>query len=225
MNPHAAIHVGLKQLGIESEDARDLYERVTRKRSLKLMTSNEHQAVIGELRRLGFRPTLRGAGGAGAPQGEGGASKGPRNALQGRFAKQLQAYWIDLWNLGLVRDRTDAALIAFVRRQTRIDDPKWVLDAATAARAIEAMKGWMARAAGVSWADGNDLPAYARLTGFRIAMAQWTILEKAGRRNGGDVGLRGYVLAAAGKGVSAMTARDWIGVMNALGNEVRKVKS
>ncbi len=211
MNPHAAIHVGLKQLGIESEDARDLYERVTRKRSLKLMTSNEHQAVIGELRRLGFEPSNA-------------RSKGPRNALQGRFAKQLQAYWIDLWNLGLVRDRTDAALIAFVRRQTKIDDPKWVLDAATAAKAIEAMKGWMARAAGVSWDDGNHLPAYARQTGFRIAMAQWTMLEKAGRRNGGDVGLRGFVLAAAGKGVSAMTARDWIGVMNALGNEVRKVK-
>jgi hypothetical protein len=78
--------------------------------------------------------------------------------------------------------------------------------------------------AGVSWEDGNHLPTYARQTGFRIAMAQWTLLEKAGRRNGGDVGLRAHVLAAAGKGVSAMTARDWIGVMNALGNEVRRVK-
>ena len=211
MNPHAAIHVGLKHLGIESEDARDLYERVTAKRSLKLMTNNEHQLVIGELRRLGFEPSKA-------------RSKGPRNALQGRFAKQLQAFWIDLWNLGLVRDRTDAALIAFVRRQTRIDDPKWVINAATAAKAIEAMKGWMARDAGVSWADGNHLPAYARLTGFRVAMAQWAILEKAGRRLPGFDGLRAHVQTTVGKGVSAMTARDWIGVMNALGNEIRKVK-
>lgn len=212
MNPHAAIHVGLKHLGIVEDDARDLYERVTKKRSLKLMTSNEHQAVIGELRRLGFEPSKA-------------RSKGPRNALQGRFARQLQAFWIDLWNLGLVRDRTDAALIAFVRRQTKIDDPKWVLDAATAAKAIEAMKGWMARDAGVSWADGNHLPAYARQTGFRIAMAQWAILEKAGRRLPGFDGLRAHVQTTTGKGLSAMTAKDWIGVMNALGNEVRKVKS
>ena len=212
MNPHAAIHVGLKQLGIVEDDARDLYERVTKKRSLKLMTSNEHQAVIGELRRLGFEPSKA-------------RSKGPRNALQGRFAKQLQAFWIDLWNLGLVRDRTDAALIAFVRRQTRIDDPKWVLDAATAAKAIEAMKGWMARDAGVDWSDGNHLPAYARQTGFRVAMAQWTILEKAGRRLPGFDGLRAHVQTTTGKGLSAMTARDWIGVMNALGNEVRRIKS
>lgn len=216
MNPHAAIHVGLKQLGIVDDDARDLYERVTRKRSLKLMTSNEHQAVISELRRLGFEPSNA-------------RSNGSRNALQGRFAKQLQAYWIDLWNLGLVRDRTDAALITFVRRQTRIDDPKWVLDAATAAKAVEAMKGWMARpvnkgGAGVSWADGNHLPAYARQTGFRIAMAQWAILERAGRRLPGFDGLRAHVQTTTGKGLSAMTARDWIRVMNALGNEVRKVK-
>jgi len=222
MSALATIHVAKKQLGLDEDTYRAVLNRVTGKSSSGAMTEAERVAVVDEMRRLGFRPVLRGVGGTGGAAE--GRSKGARSGLQGRFAKQLQAYWIDLWNLGLVRDRTDAALVAFVRRQTRIDDPKWVLDAATAASAIEAMKGWMARDAGVSWADGNHLPAYARQTGFQVAMAQWTILEKAGRRNGGDVGLRAYVLAAAGKGVSAMTAKDWIGVMNALGNEVRKVK-
>jgi phage gp16-like protein len=208
MNPHAVIHVGLKQLGIEQEDARDLYERVTAKRSLKLMTSAEHEKVVGELRRLGFQP----------------ASKAARSGLQGKFAKQLQAYWIDLWNLGLVADRRDSALVAFVKRQTKVDNPKWVLDAATAAKAIEAMKAWAAREAGVDWSDGNHLPAYARQTGWRVAWAQWRMLAKARGETAEIPAFRAYATKISGRVVDAMTPRDWIGVMNALGTEVRKGK-
>lgn len=56
-----AIHAGLRAIGIKADDdRRDLYARVTGKRSLREMTAAEQSAVVEELRRLGFRPAAAG---------------------------------------------------------------------------------------------------------------------------------------------------------------------
>lgn len=207
MSALATIHVAKKQLGLDDDTYRAVLNRVTGKTSSAEMTEPERWAVVDELRRLGFEK----------------ASSGSRRALEGRYAKKLQALWIAGWNLGVVRNRDDRALIAMVKRQTGIDHVRFVRDPADAVRAIEALKAMTAKA-GVDWSDGNHLPDYARRDGFRIALAQWSLLEKAGLRGAGITGLRGYVAAMTNKGLSVMTDADWIPVMNALGNEVRKVK-
>lgn len=211
MSAFAAIHTGLKQLGIEEEDARDLYVRQTGKRSLKDMSPREHEAVIGELRRLGFKP----------------ASKGPRKRLDGRFAKKLQALWIAAWNLGLVRDRTDEALISFVKRQTGIDHVRFLRHPEDAKKAIEALKGWMKREAGVEWGFSRGYEWLKHDAG-KVAWAQFRVLVPGATLMGNRADFHreiGRVLGAVPlAGLGALSASDWRMVMNAFGERVRRAK-
>ncbi len=212
MTAHAAIHVGLKQLGIEGEDARDLYERLTAKRSLREMTPREHEAVVGELRRLGFRPGAR--------------SKTGRSRLEGRFARKLQALWIAAWNLGIVTNRDDRALLAFVKRQTGIDHVRFLRHPEDAAKAIEALKSWMAREAGVAWRGHGLSTGFEFLRGDqgRVAWAQWRLLNdgRAERHAFHEAATRilGRPITLGG-----LTPADWQTVMNALGEQVRAAKT
>jgi len=160
MSALAAIHVGLKQLGIQEDDARDIYERQTGKRSLRAMSPKEHDAVIGELRRMGFKP----------------ASKNARKPLEGRFARKLQALWISGYNLGVFRNKDDAALIAFVKRQSKVDHVRFLTEWRLAKPAIEGLKGILAREAGVEWPTSDD----AREQQHAVIEAQMRILGETG---------------------------------------------
>ncbi|MEO9612614.1 MAG: regulatory protein GemA [Nitratireductor sp.] len=205
MTAHAAIHVGLKQLGIEGDDKRDLYRRVTGEATLTDMSPKQQRAVVDELRRLGFKPALKGA----------------RKQLQGRFAKKLQALWIAGWNLGIVRNRDDEALIAFVKRQTGIDHVRFLHYPEDARKAIDALKSWLAREAGVDWSLGNHLADWQRQPGFKVAVAQWQMLDAALALPRPGV-FTAYLREAHGfRSFEAMTARDWQKAMNALGVLVR----
>lgn len=152
------IHVARRELAMEDDDYRDLLGRVTGKTSLRLMTDREQSAVIGEMKRLGF------------------AVKSKAGTLQGPYAGKLLALWLSAWNLGVVRSRASQALIAFVDRQTGISHVRWVREPRDAAKAIEGLKTWIAREAGVEWprvidADGRGnkvavIAAQHRLLGF-----------------------------------------------------------
>jgi hypothetical protein len=127
--------------------------------------STKHLTVIQANAEL---DSLKGSAPARRPNG--------RLKLVGPYAGKLQALWIGAWNLGIVRDRDDAALIAFVRRQTGIDHVRWVQNAEDAAKAIEALKGWMAREADVDWTTVKSAPAWYNSPQYRVVMAQWRIL-------------------------------------------------
>ncbi|WP_244468056.1 regulatory protein GemA [Nitratireductor soli] len=206
MSAYAAIHVGLKQVGIEGEDKRDFYMRLTGKPTLTVMTSADHGAVLQELRRLGFKQH----------------SKGSRPRLEGRYAKKLQALWIAAWNLGLVRSRDDKALLAFVKRQTGIDHVRFLRHPEDAAKAIEALKAWMTRGAGVEWRAPLGTPGWMARPAYRLALAQWAILEKADTLPQPG-SLATFVRATTGApDPAAMTDAQWREVMNALGKRVRE---
>ncbi|WP_258593402.1 regulatory protein GemA [Mesorhizobium sp. AR07] len=202
MSALAAIHVANKHLCLDDDAARDLYERVTGKRSLRQMNDREHQRIIEEQRRQGFKPAEKG--------------------LQGPFAKKLQALWIAAWNLGIVRDRTDAAMLSFVKRQTSIEHTRFLLDADDAAKAIDALKAWMTREAGVDWSQSVATADWLRPAGAKIALAQWQVLSVFKAVD--PKGLRQFVWDNA-KPLDQMTDRDWPAVMNTLGDMVRKAKA
>jgi phage gp16-like protein len=131
MTPTAAIHVAKKQLGLDDDTYRALLVRVAGKPSSKDMTPAEQNAVLDEMRRQGFRPasgTVR--------------FKGSRKGLEGRFVRKLQAMWIAAWNLGVVEDRRDSALIEFVKRQTHVDHIRFLHDPAEADKVIECVSAW-----------------------------------------------------------------------------------
>ena len=199
MNALAAIHIAKKQLGLDDETYRDLLLRVTGKRSAAAMSEAERRRVVAELRAKGSAPVAR--------------------RLEGPYAKKLQALWIAAWNLSLVRDRRDAAMLAFVRRQTGIEHTRFLRDPADARAAIEALKAWMAREAGVDWADGDHLPAWQRAPGARIALAQWQMLHPDDRLD--FAAFRRFAEDHAFNPLTQMTAREWVGVMNRLGERIR----
>lgn len=203
----AAIHAGFKQLGISDDtDQRALYARVTGKTGLTLMKPTEKEAVVTELRRLGFKPAAH--------------RKAGQQKLTGKYAKKLQALWIAAHNLGVVHDRDDKAMLAFVKRQTGIDHTRFLHYASDARRAIEGLKGWMTRQAGVDWADATMMPDYARTDGFKIAWAQWRLL--GGNVHADSVGrFREKVLSIASRSVDDCEPKDWQRVMNELGSLVR----
>lgn len=205
MNSTAAIHVAKKQLGLDEDTYRDVLVRVTGKNSLRDMSEGERQSVVSELRDRGFKT---------APKG-----------LEGPFAKKLQALWIGAWNLGIVRDKTDAAMLAFVKRQTNIDHTRFLLNAEDARKAVEALKSWMAREGGVDWTEGMHLPAWLRCAGAKIAVAQWNKLAQAGDMKPSIQSFREQVAEASGKAVDTMVEGDWRIVMNVLGARVRGLKS
>ena len=204
------IHASFRAAGIvEEDDKRALYQRVTGKTGLTVMTDREKDAVADELRRLGAAPS-------------GGSAKG----LQGKFAKKLQALWIAGWNLGLVRDRRDSALIAFVNRQTGLDHVRFLHHADDAKKAIEALKDWMRREAKVSYGNTNGYD-WMKRDGAKIAWAQWRLLHPEAdlivRRGFDDACLR--IASAIGATMLIhLTDDNWRKIMNELGTRVRAKK-
>lgn len=210
MSSLAAIHVAKKQLGLDEDTYRAVLVRVTGKDSTKVMSEAERQRVVEELRKRGFTK----------------ASNGPRKRLQGRFAKKLQALWIAGWNLGVVSDRDDAALIAFVKRQTGIDHVRFVRDPEDADKAIEALKAWLGREAGVDWSRSRLLPSWTQTNGYRIAAAQFAMLQKQAPEFSEYLGLTHWVIRNVEIGWLPELCDDnqWVAIMNALGRLVRKVR-
>lgn len=205
------IHSSFRTLGItEDDDKRAIYARVSGKTGLTVMTNDEKQAVADELRRMGAQPADR------RPNGQA--------KLSGRFAKKLQALWIACWNLGIVDNRDDAALTAFVKRQTGLDAVRFVAHADDATAAIEALKAWMARKAKVHF--GPAPREWLEPHGARIAWAQWKILHP----DADLISNRGFnvaVFAILGLPVGfllTLTDEQWRTVMNALGERVRAEK-
>lgn len=207
----AAMHVAKKQLGLDDDTYRAKLARITGKHSAKDMSEDERQKVLMVFRNEGFEPAPA------ARRTDG------RQKLTGKFAKKLQALWIAAWNLGIVRERDDKALVAFVKRQAGVDHTRFLVYADDANRAIEALKGWMRREAGVSYGNSNGYDWLAA-DGAKIAWAQWRILTPGASlvvRKGFDF----EVSRLTGKEMlQLVTASEWQGVMNALGEKVRALK-
>lgn len=209
VNSLTLLHIAKRDLGLDEDDYRSVLERATGKHSARDLDAAELDRALAEFKRLGFKQS----------------SKGVRKRLKGRFAKKLQALWIAGWNLGVVKNRDDRSLLAFVKRQTGLDHTRFLHHAEDAARAIEALKAWLAREAGVDWSVEPDAPPHTRLAGYRIARAQYEIF-------GPDAmpAMKRYQFISAvglvtGKDTRQLPAEaDWIAVMNAFGKRVREAK-
>jgi len=211
-NSVAAIHVAKKQFGLDDETYRAKLFKITGKRSVKEMNEGERQKVLTVFRNEGFTPAPA------ARRADG------RQKLTGKYAKKLQALWIAAWNLGIVRERDDAALIAFVKRQTGIEHTRFLVYAEDASRAIEALKSWMRREAGVSYGNTNGHD-WLSADGAKVAWAQWKILTPGAGlmvRKGFDqevCRLTGAALLQEVKG------SGWQTVMNHFGQQIRQRRS
>lgn len=156
------IHVARKELNLSEERYRDLLFGATKgaATSLRAMSDGQLQDVLGEMKRLGFqaRPKV--------------------GRLRGAYGRKFNALWLSAHALGIVRNPSEDALIAFVERQTGISHVNWVRDARDAARAIEALKAWMTREAGVEWPKASE--SDGRAAKVAVIAAQHRLLGFAG---------------------------------------------
>lgn len=211
MSALRAIYAGARDLGLDEDTRRDLFERVTGKRSLKAMNANEQQRVVEEMRRQGFSQ-----------------STGPRRKLTGKYAPKLQALWIAGWNLGIVRNKDDKALLAFVKRQTGLDHTQFLRHQDDAMKAIEALKKWLARDGGVNWSRVQDQTPVQCMDGYKIALAQFEKLYPHMGRGELSHAFWNAVLIIHGHSITAeapLKAQFWIPIMNAFGNQIRALQS
>lgn len=154
------IHVAKRELRMDDDDYRALLVRAGGQSSAKDLSEDGAQAVIEEMKRLGFKP------------------RNANSTLSGPFAPKLVALWLSAWNLGIARNRHEHALIAFAQRQTGIAHVRWVRDQRDAERVIEALKKWMARpveqgGGGVEWPTSA---ADGRANKVAVIAAQYRVL-------------------------------------------------
>jgi hypothetical protein len=161
---------------------------VTGQRSLRAMKGPQLAAVNEEMIRLGFKP-----------------SKAKGGKLSGTYGPKMRALWIAAWNLGVVRNSRDEALIAWVYRQTQIEHVNWVRFPEDANKAIDALKLWMRRESGCPQLYTSDWAHPWQKYNLRVQViyCQWDILKRLDAAPGNT--LYGYLKAA---GFQAMETDD-----------------
>ena len=208
MSALSAIHIKRKQLGIHEDDWRDVVERMTGQRSTKNLTPKQSYALLAELDRL--------MGGRNISP-----SKPSRKPIEGPYAKKIQALWIAGWNVGEIKDRSDEALNKWATGQAKVDHANWIRSHEDAVAVVEALKKMLERH-GVDWrAPTKGDPKFLGLPGYKIAVAQWKMVEA---RPEMVSNFAAYVRSLTEKAPDELSPDEWIIVMNALGRIIRAQK-
>jgi len=158
----AKIHIAKQQLGLDDDSYRDRLQQLTGQRSCSEMGIGDLFRVLKHLENCGFKAQpSQTTGRPLSPRGEGrGEGRGERRGRyssksQGRPIDVLRALWIQMAQAGQIRDGSEAALLAWVKRATSrlnggvgVDSLEWLArDEAMTARVINALKGWRKRLA------------------------------------------------------------------------------
>ncbi len=144
----AAIHIAQKALGLSSDDAAALKLAVTGKASAKDMTATQQRQYLAHLSVLqAAAAQARGEAPAYIPKPR------PASADGDAMRAKARAIWNALAVAGEVRTNTDAALMAYVLRQTGVEQWSW-LNSRQCSQVIEALKKWASRKGIVLGANG-----------------------------------------------------------------------
>jgi len=149
-----AIHVLKGQAGLSDADYRQHLKERFRVFSSKQLSEAQAGVLLDDLR------ALSGAQGAG---GRRKTARAAKDTAGGKYAPILEALWLAAYNLAIVDNPDDAALLAFVKRQCKVDHDRFLTDGAEAAKVIEALKAMITREANVAFvtqarADQFGLP-------------------------------------------------------------------
>ena len=179
-----SIFAACKRKGIRDEERHAIQQRVTGKASLTAMDPKDMRAVLRDLN--SSRVKSRRDGKSVNTQDRASADLGI-----GPHVGKLRALWRSGWWLGVVRDDSDAALAAWICRQTGLDAARWMTPMRGSA-AVEALKDWLAREGGVDWSPYKQLGAQSRKPiqrpTARVMEALWRKLYLAGAVPTGDAG-------------------------------------
>lgn len=127
----AMIHVAKKQLGMEDDAYRALLWSIARVNSAADLDWAGRKQLLDHMKKCGFkaRPPKKGGG---------------RELEDDPQSKMILALWLQLHNQGVVRDPSERALAAWVKRQTGVDAIRWLRRDQKVAL-IESLKAWADR--------------------------------------------------------------------------------
>jgi hypothetical protein len=132
----AMIHMGATALGMDTKDQdenspyRSMLWTLGRQRSAAKLDWQGRKRVLDHLKACGWKPT---------------AAKSKRTLATDDQSKMIRGLWLELHGVGVVKNSSEAALAAFVKRHARVDALQW-LTGAQASKIIEHLKKWRTRA-------------------------------------------------------------------------------
>jgi len=127
----AKIHIAKKELQLSDDAYRDALRNVTGKESAAKLTDNQATRVLRYFESRGWKPK--------AQRSLPGLTL-PRDGQ----SRKIQALWITMHKAGKVRNSSDKALLAMVKRVTGVDRLEWCTDIQKSA-VIESLKQWAKR--------------------------------------------------------------------------------
>jgi len=137
------IHVAKRDLALDDETYRAMLVAATGQASSANLSVPQLERVLAHMKKSGF--TVKHKARADRPRySPHTAGTLSRPIHQDAQSRKIRALWLSLHEMGAVRDASEAALGAYVKRITRIDSLRW-LDADQASHVIETLKQWQAR--------------------------------------------------------------------------------
>jgi len=137
------IHVAKRDLALDDDTYRAMLMAATGKDSSANLSVPQLERVLAHMKKSGF--TVRHKARADRPRDSRHATGTlSRSIAQDAQSRKIRALWLSLHEMGAVRDASEAALGAYVRRITSIDALKWI-SADQASHVIETLKKWQAR--------------------------------------------------------------------------------
>lgn len=130
------IHIGKGQLGMDDETYRTMLVGLGLPNSTAAMTVPQLEVVLEHMKRSGFKVRSK------AKQST--KSEPSRPLAQDDESKKIRALWLFLHQLGAVRNPSEEALAAYVKRITGVDALQWI-NGVQAETLIESLKKWAMR--------------------------------------------------------------------------------
>jgi phage gp16-like protein len=127
------IHVAKRDLAIEEDEYRALLTRCVKKDSTSAMSVPELEKVFHHMKRAGFKVRHKES-----------SKASNRPLADDPQSKKIRALWLSLHQAGAVRNSSEAALAAYVKRITGVDALQWI-SSEQASRVIETLKQWVNR--------------------------------------------------------------------------------
>jgi phage gp16-like protein len=131
-NHLAQIHIGKKELGMDDDTYRSMLFMIGRVHSSKDLDYYGRIAVLNHMKARGFK------------------NKGPTKSkskcplADDKQSKMIRGLWLELHGLCKVKDASEAALNAYVKRITTVEALQW-LTTQQASKVIETLKKWIDR--------------------------------------------------------------------------------
>ena len=123
------IHVARRDIGMDEETYRSVLLSITGKASASSLGILQLEQVLAHMKKCGFKVRT---------------NRQLRPLAGDAQSKKIRALWLDLHQAGAVRNASEEALAAFVKRMTGIDALQW-LDSGQASQVIEELKKWKNR--------------------------------------------------------------------------------